>query len=170
MINKRKHDLIGYLVLVFIAVALWILVPYQIEEVELTKPGYALKVTSQSFPRLAIGIFFISSIVESMTLLYRIIKNKVLPIAKAKPSRCTPKHNKNYNPLIVIVSLLAFVVLLPKIGFLVSGFLLCGGLTWHFKGNFWEVALVVFVVPLVTYYLFKHIFYVPLPQGIISYL
>jgi divalent metal cation (Fe/Co/Zn/Cd) transporter len=162
--NVTKNELIGCLVGLIIAIILWLLIPYQTKLVELTRPGFPIKITARTFPKFAIGILFVSSFIESTINLYKMYKIRKSGdlFMTSETAQKLSKQETVLRPLVVIISILFFVLLFQKIGFLISAFLLCGGLVWYFGGKYWQIAVIGLGVPLIMYYLFKYILYVPL--------
>jgi uncharacterized protein YqhQ len=169
---KDKFELFTTITITLICVWLWISIPNQIKDVELTKPDYIIKVTSRSFPKLAIILIFLSSVIETIRLVFSNKNTKEIIQSKELNNQVNTKkqiYTEIHSFLVIILSLLFFTFILPKFGFLISGFLLCSWLTYYFKGTIFQSILVGIIVPFVLYYIFKFQFFVALPRGIIPF-
>jgi energy-coupling factor transporter transmembrane protein EcfT len=69
--------------------------------------------------------------------------------------------------LIVVIALIIYAVFMPKVGYLISTFLLMGFLFWVVKGTKWWLALVYsLLTTIITYYCFSVWLRLEFPEGL----
>lgn len=100
-------------------------------------------------------------------------ENDVVEPVKDKEEELIVTEKKSYKPvLITLVLMIAYIALLPYIGFLIMTavymFLQMLVLSHITNRKIWLFLLISVVTSAAIYYLFRNVFYVMLPTGIIS--
>lgn len=124
---------------------------------------------------IAIGIFSILIIVNGFMKTRTIEKEETLPepVVEGHDDKLISGQKDSYRPVILtLLLMLAYVVLIPVIGFLITTilyiFLQMMILSDKTTRKIWLFALVSIVSSVVIYYVFRNVFYVMLPTGIMG--
>lgn len=141
---KVRRDLTSGIVLMILCIVLWSMIPYQIVA---TKVGN----NAQMFPRIILGTMFVLALF--ITIKSLITKNDLVLEFDLK---------KEGKILLYIISLVLYVFLIDKVGYLIATFVISGiTLAIYRAKRIVYVSMAVFIV--VVYFLFKLALNVPLP-------
>ncbi|GAA0178498.1 hypothetical protein SH2C18_15460 [Clostridium sediminicola] len=141
---KVRRDLTSGIVLMILCIVLWSMIPYQIIA---TKGGN----NAQMFPRIILGTMFVLAFF--ITIKSIITKNDLVLEFDLK---------KEGKILLYIISLVLYVFLIDKVGYLIATFVISGiTLAIYRAKRIIYVSMAVFIV--VVYFLFKLALNVPLP-------
>ena len=147
LVIKIKTNLIGGLSSILFSIALWIIIPLQID---LTRDNSSrFSINAQFLPKLAaivICVLGIALILQSL-------------VFKKEKIYLFDTH-KELRPLLFCLIIIAYVILIPIIGFLVSSILMsCGGLLFlrTKKILYYIIALVSAAVIYITFSLLLNV-------------
>ncbi len=149
--NKKKDNTGEFIVLAIIAcIALFMLVDSR-----------GLRLLGRLFPQVIAGFTLLMCIVQGVLL----VKKPAQPKKGAKP------ENNLKNHFSIVAVGVVYLVLLPLVGFILTTIAMVVAvgtyLGYKRKGVLWALALISTGV---FYYVFKTLFYVPLPQGLLTFI
>ncbi|WP_053362534.1 tripartite tricarboxylate transporter TctB family protein [Bacillus sp. FJAT-27251] len=156
MSNKLNHSLPSLFMAVF-GVLLIIIIPFQIDEVQISMMG------PRFFP------YFLSIMVVLLSILSFAaeFKKQKRTEERSQPVEAGRMEKKYYwRVFLIFISLVAWIYIVPILGFILTTvifialvMLIIGSRKWR------QILLVPTLFTLFIYYVFKMLFYVPLPEG-----
>lgn len=170
----NKSEVFGTMITLIVGIILFILIPYQSVPTLLTRPSSKFKVTAQTFPKVAIVLIILFSILELARLFLRYHQDKYGNFR----SRNTIQKNTEDNLKLpedpkkiayTIAGLLFMAMFVNMFGFVLAGTIMCVGLSYYYKAGLWKSLLVGIITPILLYYIFVHVFNIPLPNGVFEH-
>lgn len=131
------------------------------------------KAQSRLFPQIVAAITLILCVVQVSLTLWRASKTKAAkPLPESNREEASKTSvKKGWNHLLISSLALIFIVLLKPLGFIICTLTALTGIP-YLLGNrkhlvIWVTAV---VITLVFYYVFKLVFYISLPKGILPFM
>ena len=159
MKNAYKRDIGWGIFFLVIAIIVWIIVPFQIQESGRTHmgPRFFPKVISIIMASASIGL-----IINNLLKYLREKKgNKVVNETGEKSEKGT--FIKEIRAVLVFLIMLVYAILMPLIGFIVSSLIICGIILLVLGAKKWYYYVIMTVAIFFIYYVFKYQLYVQLP-------
>lgn len=170
MVAKYNDVFSGFFLLV-VSVVMYI-ATYSFEALTTTVVGPAFMPQIIS---VAIGVFSILIIVNGFRKVRHEKKEETIPepVVEVHDDEMTPGEQDSYKPVIMTLLLMVvYVILMPIVGFLITTilyiFLQMMILSHKTTRKIWLFALVSIVSSIIIYYVFRNVFYVMLPTGIMG--
>lgn len=147
---KFKQDLIGAALFLAVATVIWLLIPSQI----IVNEGYLIN--SQTFPRLIIGLMWISS-------LYLLVVEVIKIIRKEPVKELEVYIKEEFKSLIVIGLLVVYWGMLHWLTFMAASIIFGVAMLIFFKDKNWKHYAIVVTTIVVITIVFQNVLNVKLP-------
>lgn len=137
-----------------------IMLPFQVVSTPISRKSDFITITPATFPTMMAVLLVILTGYYLFSLWKRRKQIKVEENDKEEEDSTNIK-----TVLLAGIILFVYTALLDVLGYWMASILLCSGLSYVYKGRWYEVLIAGSILPTVFYLLFK-LLYVPLPTGI----
>jgi len=138
-----------------LGIFIWFAIPYQIKEPGITTIG------PRFFPRTISIMLMIASIALVLETFLKSKKN--IDNNKIKEEKFELNLKEEVRVILLFFSMIAYAFLLPILGFILSSIFIMGVDLFLLKVRKWYFYLILIVLVLLIYYIFKNLLYVQLP-------
>lgn len=147
---KFNQDLIGSTLFLILSIIIWLMIPSQIKANE----GYLI--TSQTFPRVIVGLMGLSS-------LYLFIKEIIKVIKKEPVTKVEIYIKEEFKSIVVILLLIGYWIILHWLTFMASSIIFGICMLVFYKNKNWKYYGIVVVSIVLITIVFQNLLGVNLP-------
>ena len=152
--NIEAYVLIGF---VFIAVAFYFLVPFQVQKPKLVFGTAFMDMQPTLFPKLAAIGLFITAVLSLIPRLLHPLKNPFRDLTAGAAMQIT----------LLLVILYIFALIFEPLGYWLSGILISATLSLYLGNrNIFTLVLLSVGIPSLIYFVFTRLLLISLPEGI----
>ena len=151
---KYNSEIISGLIFSLVGLALWFLIPSQVQTLEKTA------INAQTFPRIAIGGLVLFSIGLLLEGLFTKEKREIVVTAESFRSTAFKKEMRS---VVYALFLIVYCLLIGRLGYIISTALLVVAVMLFYRARKWYYYAIPLGMVGVVYYVFKVLLRISLP-------